>query len=239
MFLKAPRLLLAAFLALSLFAASAPAQTPLIAIEVPAEGEYYLKVDAAGNVTIRPMRLIKVGTPQPPDNPDSSAFTREVASLTKSALDSGGKPTTAVAIASVYSLVADGVDSDNIGLNQWADLTKTATDAVLNKQADGVKWTEFRQRLGAALTALQAQGLLDSKKEVVDALREVSQGIKNGAGAANWNLRDVASLDRAGRDRWDREDGKADGILDGIDLAQLIELIKLIMELLKLFGGDG
>jgi hypothetical protein len=233
-------------LALALLAALAVptlGQT-ITAVEVDTSkpGQYLVNVDAQGNVTMRPMRLIRLGNqpdePDPPDNPNTP-FEQEIAKLATASIASGGSKTTAVGIASVYSLVADAVDKGDVGLDQWPELVKMATDAVLNKQEDGARWVKFRTDVGGALTLLRAQGALDSKAEVVGVLKSISTGLNRAAGITNWNLQEVAGLDRAGRDRWDMADKKADGILDGIDLAQIIALVKLIMELLKLFGGGN
>jgi hypothetical protein len=70
-------------------------------------------------------------------------------------------------------------------------------------------------------------------------LKSISTGLNRAAGITNWNLQEVAGLDRAGRDRWDLADKKADGILDGINIEQLIALVRLVMELLKLFGAGN
>jgi hypothetical protein len=222
MLLKAPRLLLAAFLAFSLLAASAPAQT-LTAIEVPPDGEYYLVV-VNGVPSIRPMKLIKVGSaPQPPGNPDApSPFELEVKRRAQTVLDNGGTKTTAVGIASVYSLVADGVDSGAIKMDQWEGLLKAATDTVLNNRPeDAAKWVKFTTDMRLAVEQFKGEGRLDTAQRVAVMLDSAATGTP----ATVSRLKDT--------------DGKADGILDGIDLAQLIELIKLIMELLKLFSGDG
>jgi hypothetical protein len=215
-----------------LTAATLQAQT-LTVVEVPAEGEYYLKVDAAGGVTIRPLRLIRVGQPQPPDQPPGSPspFELEVKRRTQTVLDNGGTKTTAVGIASVYSLVGDGVASGSIGLDQWEDLLKAATTAVLNKRPDdAAKWTKFCTDLGTAVDQFKRDGRLDTATRVAAMLHAAADGINGAAGFTGT----PASVSRL-KDT----DGKADGILDGIDLAQIIELVRLIMDLIKLLSGDG
>jgi hypothetical protein len=239
MFLKAPRLLLAAFLALSLLS-PALADPHAVVFDDDKPGTYLVTIDAAGGITAVPLKVTVVGKqPQPPDTPDTpddQAFAEEIKKLAKEALDNGGDKTTAVAIASVYSLVSDGVGDGSIALDKWQSAVKAATDAVLGVREDAAKWTIFRQRVGAALTTLQVQGYLDSKAEVADALEQIAKGIRNAVGFQG-TPQNIARLSETARLNWDRDDGKEDGLLDGVNLTQIIELVKLIMELLKLFGA--
>lgn len=221
----------------------ASARAEKVLVDVPAApGEYPVNiiVGADGKVTaIRPLAVWTIGgnpTNPPPTNPPTNppagptAFEAEVERLTKDVLSKGGTKTTGAALSSVYSLVADEVAADRIAPANALPAIKAATDLVLAKQADAASWGVWRQNVGDALTILNQQGQLGTKEQVSAALKQIAGGLNRGTGFSfapselvSWGPGRVGIA-------------KAEGILDGINIAQLVELIKLVMELLKLFG---
>lgn len=194
-------------------------------------GTYLVTVGVDGTVTARPLRVVRVGAPSPPVDPpvdpphDPTAFEEAITKLAQAAITSGGSKTTGAALSSVYSLVSSGVSDGSIAQDKAFEAVKKASDAVLSIQSDGAKWATFRTEVGKALTALAADGSLTTKAQIAAAL----QSVANGMNAATGFTGQPAAFAKAGE--------KDAGILDGIDVAKLIELVKLIMELLKLFGA--
>ena len=198
-----------------------------------APGTYYFKVVVAvdGSATASPIRSVArvTGPPPPPPNPNPTPtptpFQAEIERVTKSALQSGGSPTTGAAIASVYSLVADEVTKGTIPTANALAAVKTATDTVLLVQGDAQKtaWTPWRTAVGDALAKLALDGSLTTKEQYAATLRMVAAGVNKATGFT-FTPAEVLAL---------RPEQL--GLLDGFDLAKLIELIKLILELLKAF----
>lgn len=213
-----------------LFCGTAQAKPVAVIVDDEVPGATLIEVGADGTVKANPIRVIRPGPPTdpgdpPPPPPPGNPFEAEVERQTKVVLAAGGTATTGAALSSVYSLVAAEVAADRVIPASALPAVKAATDLVLSKQADGAKWTGWRTAVGDALTILSQQGQLGTKEQIASALRQVSNGLNRATGF-NGNPQGLLALDPAKL-----------GILDGIDLAQLIELIKLIMELLKLFGG--
>jgi hypothetical protein len=173
-------------------------------------------------VSVLPLAVFKVGqtpttpptNPNPPVNP--SAFAKEVQLQAKAALDAGGSKTTGAALSSVYSLVSDGVADGSVSTEKVWDALRQATDLLLATQPDGAKWVQFR-------TDLRNGNQLDTKDKIAAVLKDVSVGI-NLATGFNAEPKQLAKVDP-----------RTAGILEGIDIGRLIELIKLVMELIKLF----
>jgi len=199
-----------------------------------------ITVAADGTVSARPLRTVTVGggpvNPNPPVDPDPMAeFIEEIRKATADALALGGSKTSGAALSAVYSLVGSGVADGSIAPGVAFTAVRAASDKVLAGQPDKDKWTVFRTRVSNSLNALKADGLLETKEQVSGILANIAKGIDKATGQSL----DAKALGRATKGEagaYDT-DGKADGILDGIDLAKLIELIKLIIELLKIFGG--
>lgn len=199
---------------------------------VSAGTTFLLTVNADGTVTIRPLaQAIKLsslgGTPAPNPTPDPSPtpFSAEIEKQTAAAIAAGGTKTTAAALSSVYSIIASGVSDGTIPPVSALPAVKLATDTVLAAQADSAKWLAWRTSVGGALETLRQQGALSTKEQYASAFMQVSAGARKAAGFRH----DPVALSKT--------DPKGQGILDGIDFAKLIELIKLILELLKIFGG--
>jgi hypothetical protein len=223
---------------LSCLSASASA-TELIDIGEPGDGKHRYEVVVRDGkiVSVLPLEVVRVGqkpTTPPPDVPpptNPTAFTLQVRDLTKAALDSGGSKTTGAALSSVYSLVADGVakpdgESGSISTDRVWGALKQGSDLIIASQADGAKWGALRTELGKLLTTASGNNELVTKAQIAAKLKEVSAGMNMATGFRS----DPHSLAKF-------IDPKKAGILDGIDLAKLVELIKLVMELIKLFSG--
>ena len=204
-------------------------------------GTYILTVNADGTVSVSgPTNLVRLKdlggpTNPPPVDPDLSPFAQEVQRQTAAVLQAGGSKTTGAALSAVYSLVSGGVADGSIAPDKAFSATKAGTDAIMAAQADRDKWTKWRTDMSTALNTLQGQGLLTTKEQIAGVLGDISNGLDKATGNT-LEPRAVAKIKAADAWAFDTVDGKADGILDGIDLAKLIELIKLVMELLKLFG---
>lgn len=206
-----------------------------------ADGDHYLKVTIAagkivGVVPLSQAWKVKLsgGQPSPPNVPPTnpppgnpSPFEAEIERMTRDVLSKGGTQTTGAALSSVYSLVADEVLAGRIEPASALPAIKAGTNLVLAKQADAAAWAGWRTSVGDALTQLP----LDTKEQMWSAIRQVANGLNRATG---FNV-SPAELVSWGPGRLAIE--KADGILDGIDLAKLVELIKAVMELIKLFQG--
>lgn len=192
-------------------------------------GTYLVTVDAQGVVKASPLKVIRVGKPSAPPvdppPPTGETFDQAVTRFTKEALAAGGSKTTGAGLSSVYSLVSSSVGDGSIAPDKAFAAVKRASDSVINTQPDGAKWKAFRDSVGAALTKLAADGKLTTKEQISAALQRIADAMNVATGFTG-NPTEVAT-----------QDPDTAGILDGIDIAKLIELIKLIMELMKLFGG--
>lgn len=243
--------MLSRFLAGLLFAAIT--QVPDVSLPAPTDADSVTAVDVtklpdgdyvltkkAGVVTgVRPLTLYVPGGPTPNPNPTpapgpQTPFQAEVQRLTKAALAKGGTETTGAGISSVYSLAADTLDTGKLDVAVAPDAVRRGTTAVVNLQKEQAAWAEFADKLDEAITILRAKGDLKTKEQFSAAFRDVAKGMDSATGFTG-NARDVVKLDPS----------KA-GILGNIDLAKLIELIKLIMEIIKAFspavgviGGGG
>ena len=189
---------------------------------------YTLEISAAGAVTLTPTTIVTPSgapapTPAPTPAPAPSAFQKDVQALTQKALDGGGTKTTGAAISSLYSLVADSVADGSIGTDKAFEAVSKGTNTILVAQNEGAKWTDFRAGLSGKFTALRQEGKMGTAPQFASVFREVSAGM-NLATGFNDKPVDVLKVDPA----------KA-GVLGGIDFAKLLELLRLILEILKAF----
>lgn len=218
------RLVMALLMLGLLLPSMALAEIIVIKIDDSKDGDYLVSVKD-GVVTANPIkRVITLGPNSQPEDPlpPNVPFEKAIQDLTKTTLDNGGSKTTGAGIAAVYSLVSSGVSDGSITTDKWVSAVNAGTNAILAAQGDAAKWKSFRDDLSKVLTALSNQGLLDSKAEISGVLKNVANGM-NAATGFTGNPAETVRLDP----------DKA-GILDGIDLAKLIELIKMIIEILKL-----
>lgn len=200
-----------------------------------ADGKYYLEVTiVGGKATVRPLdQVMKLGqltptdpTDPPPTDPNpSTPFEAEIERITKTAIAGGGTQLTGAALSNVYSIVSDEVSSGGIAPEKALQAVSAATTAVLAKQTDSAAWAVWRTSVHGSLTTLAQQGMLRTKDQYAQALKEVSRGVDRASGN-KLSYRQVLNRSPV-----------ALGILDGIDLAKLVELIKLIIELMKAFSG--
>lgn len=196
-------------------------------------GTFYLKVEVAsdGSATVSPLKVVRLGEPTSPTDPtdpnqptDPTAFSKAIQAQTQAVLNAGGSKTTGARISAVYSLVANSVADDSIPVAKALDAIKVGTDLALNGQADAAKWVPWRTSTGEALATLQQDGSLTTKAQHAQAFREIAAGM-NAATGFTGSVTALASADP-----------KTAGILGGnIDLAKIIELIKLLLELFKMF----
>lgn len=213
-------------------------QVPDVALPAPTDADAVTAVDVtklpdgdfvltkkAGVVTVRPLTLIVPGNPVPNPAPGpQTPFQTEIQRLTKAALAKGGTATTGAGISSVYSLAADSIDAGTLDISVAPDAVRRGTTAVVNLQKEQGAWQEFADALDGTITTLRAKGDLKTKAQFSATFRDVAKGMDAATGYTG-KASEVVKLDPA----------KA-GILGNIDLAKLIELIKLIMELFKLFA---
>lgn len=192
---------------------------------------YTVTTDGRGGAVIVPLAgVVRPGTTPgtPPTTPPSTLtpFEQEVKAQTQTVLgNEGGTKTTGAALSEVYSRVSAGVADGSIPPEQALGAIRAATNLVLVEMPDKGSWGGWRTAIGDALTKLQQEGALASKAQMASALRQIS----NGLNAATGYTPQIQSAVQKG--------DAAKGILDGINIEKIIELIKLIMELLKLFGG--
>jgi hypothetical protein len=231
---------------LLLAAGNALAEDVLLVTAGAAPGKYILTLGADGRVTsIVPLgQVISLnGQPTPPPidpqpGPAPHPFESEVERITKASLAAGGTPTTGAAISSAYSFVADGIANGTITTARALEAIKAATTLVLSKQSDAAAWQTWRTSLGDALTTLRDQGSLSTQEQYVTTFRQIVNGIGRATGftgdpAEILRLAKVVHFDLKQLNR------PVLGILDNINFEQLMALIKLIVELLKLFQGGG
>lgn len=211
----------------------ATAEDVAVLLDNSKPGTYLVTVDAAGVVKAVPLKVVRVGKPSSPPvdpPPTNETFDEAVNRFTREALANGGTKTTGAGLSSVYSLVSSGVSDGSIAPDKAFAAVKKASDSVVGVQADGAKWKPFRDSVGAALTKLAGDGSLSTggaldKSKVAAVLQRIADAM-NAATGFDGNPQEVS-----------RQDPSTAGILEGIDIAKLIELIKLVMELIKLFGG--
>lgn len=220
----------------------------ILALTVPAFAQSPLKIKAIdhtdvpdgvyvftksnGVVTLVPLDLTKpVISPSPTPTPTPTPspltpFQAETQRLTKVAMAKGGTETTGAGISSVYSLAADGLSATppTLDVSVAADFVRRGTTAVVNAQKEQVAWSEFSTAMDDTITTLRAKGDLKTAAQFSAAFRDVAKGMDSATGFTG-KPKEVMKLDPA-----------TAGLFGNIDLAKLIELIKLIMELLKLFS---
>lgn len=156
--------------------------------------------------------------PEPP-RPPGGPLTEKVAAWTREVND----PTVAQALAFLYGEIAKGHSEGSIR-DAWGS-AKTGADRVLGAAGATERWKPWREKVGAELVRLKYQDM--DRITTVLTLQQISAGLVAGSGGKSVMLLDYDGVALA----------IEPGILDNLDLAKLIQLIKLILELLKLFGG--
>jgi hypothetical protein len=208
--------------------------SPLYAGEIvvdtgDAPGTFYLKVvvDSNGNATVANMKVVKLGDPTTPTVPDPeppigqpTAFEKAVTTITADTIQAGGTKNTGARIAAVYGLISKEIVAGNVPTNRAFEAVKMGTDLALNGQADKDKWTTWRGTVGEALSALQQDGSLTTAPQYAQAFKEIERGMNAATGFTG----SPSSMEALADDK-----NKA------FDLFAIIELVKMILELLKLF----
>lgn len=197
------------------------------------------------SVTVRPLtqsvKLASLGPTVPTDPTDPTVppdqpteLTLQVEKSAKAVLTAGGSKVTAAGLSSVCSLLAEEVKAGRIATGDTTKAAAQGFDKVLGTMADGGKWFTFRIQFVDALNELQAKGLLRDKEQWAGALLEFSAGLDRAVGETIVP-RELASLSGA-------QLAKADALFENFDieqLKQLIELIKMLIDLFRSFGGAG
>lgn len=212
----------------SAFAATIPAADYNF---VYANGKYRLvtKENPGGKeVTVNILNLDGGTTPTDPVDPidPGDPFVAEVARMTKEVLANGGTATTAAALSTVYSAISDSVRSGAIPVDSAFAANRAGADLVLSRQPDKDKWTAWRNQISEDLTTLVSQGVLATKEQYANVFKDISKGMNSVTGFNGSVTNPKATL---------QHNPKA-GIFGDIDLAKLIELIRLIMDLIKTFS---
>lgn len=217
------RFVVAMLVALVSFAAAVVRGAEGETILVVTKGGYYtLQTDATGTPQLKKVgQVITLGETPPTDPPTTpgTAFEKEITRLTQAALSGGASKQTGARISSVYATVAGSVADGSIPPARALEALKLGTDLALSGQADSAKWAAWRNDVGDALTALAQEGKLQTKEQYAGVIREIERGVNAATGFPG------AAVARE----------KGEGILDGFDLAKIIELIKLLLELFKIF----
>ena len=240
-------------LALILIGLAIPAwaeQIVVIDVGGAAPGRHFIEVtiDAKGEVSgIRKLtNVVRLGgnpapTPPPPPTPDpppTDPLREQIRKLTLDTNAKGGTRTTAAALAAIYEMVADGVSkwpaAGSIPPANAIPAVKAATDAVMATQADRNAWQPWRTSVGGALDKLRQDGSLSTKEDYVYAFTQIAAGIKEGTNTRSVDAQKLLTQGESGVSAHMRE-----AVFGDINFAQLLELIKLIVELLKLFGIGG
>lgn len=163
-------------------------------------------------------------TVPPLDPPTSPAGLQAVASKqVTDAIKAGGTSTTAAAISSVYSIVADSVAEGKTTPENALPAVNFLLSGLLPTQADSAKWATFQTELGKAFDTLRQDGVLKTKEQYAKAFKDVAAGINTAIGFNGSLTAPDQQLDPNA------------GILDKIDMAKLMELIKFLLEIWKLF----
>lgn len=205
-----------------------------------ADGKHYVEITIAGGKVVnvvplgRAWKLTGDGGPTtPPTTPgEPTPFSLEVKRQTAAVLAAGGSPTTAAGLSSAYSLVSAGVADGSINLAAATPAITAAVGTIINRQADGPKWSAWQRTIANAIDELRAQGRLGTKEAMAGTLKEIAAGIDLANGGTPIIPQDLVKL---------RADQLATAapLFENIDLAKLIELIKLILELIKAFQPGG
>lgn len=204
-------------------------------------GKYYLTTKGPNGpifkeVTVEIMNLDN-SVPNPPTNPNppnpspnptepTDPFELKIAQLTEQVIKNGGTKTTAAGLSSAYSIVADNILSGEIPFDKALTIIPVVTNRVLRDETDKNKWITWKSDISKALQTLQQEGHLSTKEKFASTLKSVCRGMDYVSGF-NGDTKRPAEL----------HSKKSAGILGNIDIERLIEIIKFIMELIKLFSG--
>lgn len=218
-----------------------------------APGTYRLKivVDAAGKVTVTPLTTVDMGggggggpgpvIPPPVDPPVDSQLKKTTTMLTQTAIVSGGTLQTATTLYHVVKTVRDKVNDGTVPIESVfgeQGAVKQSLDLVLDSVPDGDRWVAWRTGVGNELGKMQTNNQLNTKAQIVGAFTDIINGLQS-----------VVASAIEEEQRQARQTGKpikeGEGILDNINIEQIIKLVELIIRLLEAFktnpapGGGG
>lgn len=211
-------------------------------------GTFLVTVGADRAVSVIPFRIVRPGVnPSPPPNVpppgppvgpppgnNPSLFELEVEAQAKAAIALGGSLTTGAAFSEVYGLVSAGVANGTIDHNRCLEAVNLGTAHILSRSADAKQWSTFELLTRNSLQIFDGQGKLQTKEDYAKVLKEASNGLNRVTGHKNVGM-SLLTLDVSTPGKLAAA-VKANGILDGIDLAKLMELIEFIVKLFKLFA---
>ena len=176
---------------------------------ITSSGYYTLSEDSSGVPVIQKVDQVIRLSGDPDDPTDPPPPTSTYAELQRVAAVESAKiddNTTAKAISEIYKMVGDRVADGSIKPDDSFKAVSSATDAVLKVTGTADKWTAWRGAITNELVKLKQTGKLKTKADHVAALGAVRRGLES------------------------------KGLFDNIDLEKLIELIKLIMSIIAMFG---
>lgn len=190
---------------------------------------YQVTKDVTGKPIHIPVNVVimNLDTPSNPITPPVGAgtpFEKQISLLTTQALSSGGTPTTATGIATVYKLVADSVADGSIPVDKALSAVSLGTSQILIPQADRAAWSLFRTTLSDIFDTLRQDGSLQTQAQYSKVFREVSNGINSVTGFNGSTTE--PGLSQASPNA---------GLFGNIDIAKIMEFIKMLIELFKMF----
>jgi hypothetical protein len=232
---KITPVLLALLIGLSGSSAFAQQQsTTLDATGVAAGSKFILTVNADGSMTVVPtqvLRLANLPNPGPSPLPQPGPLSPTV-SLSKMLAEQalakpGATKQTGAGLSAVYSAVSREINTGGLDPKSATAAIALGVNEVYRRATaeDKAAWTAYSTSISRALTEASINGDLATTGKWVVILDDFHKGIDLATGF----VVEVTSLSTT--------DSNKAGILDGIDLTQLIELIKLILEILKAFKG--
>jgi hypothetical protein len=219
-----------------------PAALPAQTIDASGlkDGTYTYKVVVAGGeiTSMVPTRVIVLSPTdpsQPPPAPtDPTELEKSVKLIATDTLaKQGSTKQTGAALSAVYSALSSEIKAGSISVIRNGQNPSDAERALslglnlaLSKSAtaaDKEAWGHFRTSVSVMLTQMANQGDLGNAAQWSSTLNQIHKGIDSATGVEI----DVTELNAT--------DPAQAGILEGIDLAKIIELIKLLLELFKAF----
>ncbi len=195
-------------------AAQAPAQAVILDVSGAQPGKYYyqLTVASGGIVTVTPIsQVIKLTDPTPTPTPkpipdELSDRAKKVKAAVLSVTSDDTRDATAAAMAQLYREIALKVTEKKVtGQEQIAFLVKTSTDMLLAAKKVTEPWVPVRTVITDQWTTLVQDGAKDAA--YVDLLNEVAAGL----------------------------DASCEGSEPQIDVALIIQIMKIVLELLEKF----
>ncbi|GEM_PF-2743959 len=180
---------------------------------VTKSGYYLLKTGSDGVPYVEQIdQVIKLDEPEAPGpnppQPPKDPF-EKLKRLASSEAAKVNEPTTRKALAKVYGMVADRIESGDLDYSRAFEAVSAASDAVLGVTDSAEKWAPWRKAVSDEIARLQQQGKLVGKEGTLKALRAIESGL------------DV------------------EGLGENIDWERLLKLIELILKILLSFNNGG